>query len=162
MRATNPVQTATVGGAPNPNLISPNVICTTWFAKTGIDARIEMGTDQLSQVERKSTKLYNLGIGNRKLGWYFTPSVQDITFKSQAAQTVPVVDGSVDLKDAFVHTIKKPGWMDINNAASAEMFGPLISFRTVDGSNLASGTFAGSNMRFRACIKYYFDCKGVH
>jgi hypothetical protein len=160
MRATNPTQTA--GATPQTNPIASNVICTTWFAKTGIDSRIEMGTDQLSQVERKKTKLYNLGIGNEKLGWYFTPSIQDITFKDQASQVVPVVDGNVDLKDAFAHTIRKPGWMDINNAASAEMFGPLISFRSVDGSSLARGTFAGSNARFRACVKYYFSCKGVH
>ena len=136
MRSTNPVQLETSGNSPP---IAPNVIVTTWYAKTGIDSRIEMGTDQLSQVQRKKTQLYNLGIGTKKLGWYFTPSVQDITFKNQASQKVDVVDGAVDLKDAFAHTIKKPGWMDINNAVDAEHFGPLISFRSVDGSNLAEG-----------------------
>lgn len=159
MRETNPVQTAS--NTPI-NPVAPNVICTTWYAKTGIDSRIEMGTDQLSQVQKKKTQLYNLGIGNKKLGWYFSPSVQGITFKNQSSQKVDVVDGSVDLKDAFSHTIKKPGYIDIANGLDTEHFGPLVSFRSVNGHSIVGGTFAGSNMRFRACVKYYFSCKGVH
>lgn len=80
MRATNPTQTA--GATPQQNPIAPNILITTMYAKSGMDNRIGYGTQDFAQVQNKSTKLYNLGIGTKKIGWYFKPVVQDITYKN--------------------------------------------------------------------------------
>lgn len=159
MRSTNPTQTAS--NTPI-NPVASNVIVTTMYAKTGLDARIGMGTDEFSQVERKITKLYNLGIGKQKLGWYFKPSVRNLTWTNPESNIVNVVDGQVNISDCFSHTVKRPGYLDIETAKQTEHYGPLISFRSVDGSSLVGGTQAGNNWKFRACIKYYFSVKGTH
>lgn len=159
MRTTNPTQTAS--NTPI-NPVASNCIVTTMYAKTGLDARIGMGTDEFSQVERKITKLYNLGIGKQKLGWYFKPSVRNLTWTNPESNVVNVVDGQVDISNCFSHTVKKPGYLDIETAKQTEHYGPLISFRSVDGSSLVGGTEAGNNWKFRACVKYYFSVKGTH
>lgn len=161
MRATNPTQTATAPGAAT-SPVAPNLIVTTMFAKTGIDTRITMGTEDFSQVDRKSTKLFNLGIGNEKLGWYFTPSINKLAIKNPDSANLAVVDGHVNVSDAFSRTLGKAGWQDIATGLNTDHHGPLISFRSVNGHSIAGGTAAGNNMQFRACVKYYFSCKGVH
>lgn len=183
MRATNPV--LDVGAPTNPQTgigvgqyvrsqIAPNVLITTLYAKSGLDNRIGMGTDSLAQVQNKKTQLYNLGIGTKKLGWYFKPYVQALTMKTTNALTTtlqngqltgdPAVipQGDIDISDCFSYTVKKPGYQDIEEGKYTEHFGPMISFRTVDGSSLAGGTAAANNMKFRACVKYYFQLKGTH
>lgn len=163
MRATNPVQTAS--NTPI-NKIASNVIVTTMYAKSGLESRIEYGTDELSQVIRKNTKMYNLGIGDKKLGWYFTPSVNKLTLRNPESGIVPVIDpgtagAKVNINSAFASHLGKAGWQDIATGLNTDHHGPIVSIRTVDGSSLIGGTEAGNNFQFRACIKYYFSCKGV-
>jgi len=156
MRATNPNQNM------NSQVSSPNLIVNTLYAKSGLDNRIGMGTDSLAQVQNKTTKLYNLGIGTKKLGWYFKPYSQDITYKNPTSTTVPVTDGHVNIASCFTNTVRRPGYQDIEEGKYTEHFGPLMSFRSVDGSNLAGGTAIDNNFKFRICVKYYFTLKGTH
>lgn len=163
MRQTNPIQVAS--NTPI-NRVATNAIITTMYAKTGLESRITMGTEDFSQVMRKSTKLYNLGIGDKKLGWYFTPNINKLSIKNPGSGIVPVVDpGTADAKvnvaDAFAKHLGKAGWQDIATGLNTDHHGPLVSIRSVDGSSLVGGTEGGNNWKFRVCVKYYFSCKGV-
>lgn len=184
MRNSNPILDTGVAVVPQQGLgvgqyvrsqIAPNLLVTTLYAKSGLDNRIGMGTFSLAQVQNKKTKLYNLGIGNRKLGWYFKPYVQSLTMKNSASLGTSLANGyltgdpptqiphgDINIADCFSYTVRKPGYQDIEEGKHTEHFGPMLSFRSVDGSNLAAGTEAANNMKFRACIKYYFSLKGTH
>lgn len=170
MRATNPTQTA--GAQPQTNSVSPNVIITSMYAKTGMQ-RLFLGGDDIAQVERKSTKLYNLGIGNKKLGWYFKPKSSALDFKNPNALKTPEVQipdpagpgtvSGVNLVDCFSFTVKSPQWANFQSNLDQEYFGPLISFRSTDGLSLISGGPANeqNNWQFRVRFKYYFSCKAT-
>lgn len=175
MRRTNNILTS---GQAQTNIVSPNVTITTLYATTGINNRLDMTTDNLSQVERKSVKLYNLGIGTKKIGWYYTPKVNYNVYsnpkqsKTEVIQ-VPDPDGpgtvdGVDITECFAHVVKKPGFMDIERSMDTEHYGPLISIRSVDGSNLIAGGAASpglptsNNFQFQARVTCYFTVKGVH
>lgn len=165
-RQTNPIKTDATAG--DNNIVAPNVILTTMYAKTGMN-RLYIGGEDLAQVERKNTKLYNTGIGNKKLGWYFKPKCNALDFKNPKALITPTqevsIGGStvtgVDLVDCFSFTVKAPQWAPMQQNLDQEYFGPLISMRSVDGRSMLGGTNALNNFTFRCRFTYYFSCKAT-